>query len=166
MRKVEIQELSLERFGRYGCYANMINPDAAKLGAEPLEFFRDMVPLELGNSGTPMFSICRVCKRPGIIDATEYHSFCSEGNLPLDSDIVIHVGIATPNDIVPLDEFEVFRVPRGTFFTVRPGVWHHAPFAYGNDVANTVVVLPERTYANDCEVYEIPVADRIEIAGL
>jgi ureidoglycolate lyase len=46
---------------------------------------------------------------------------------------------------------------------LRPGVWHHAPFTCDKEYVNTLIVLPERTYAIDCEVYEIPEEDRVEI---
>ena len=82
MRKAAIQELTLEAFGKYGYFANSINPDAVKLGSDVVEFYRDMVPLDLGS-----------------------------------------------------------------------------------EVANVLIILPERTYANDCQVYEIPPADQIEIIG-
>ena len=166
MRKIEIQELSLESFSKYGQFSNMINPDAVKIGQEPIEFYRDMVGLDLGRITNPHFSVCRVSKRPGIINVTEIHSTCGEGDIPLDGDIVIHVGIATPNGEVPLDKFEAFRVPKGTFFALDPGVWHHAPFAYKSDVVNVLVVVPRRIYASDCIVVEISEKDQIEIAGL
>jgi len=144
MKKVSIQELTLEAFNKYGSFANMIDPDAVKLGAEPIEFYRDMVLLELGTTSLASFSVCRVLKRPPIIDVTEHHNNCAEGILPLDADVLIHVGIATPPDQVPLEDFEVFRVPRGTFAAIRQGVWHHA---------------------NDCTVHEIPPAQHLEIIG-
>ena len=164
MRKAVVQELTVDSFGKYGRFANMINPKAVKLGAEPLEFYRDMVPLDLGCKGIAMFSVCRVLKRPEVVDVSEFHTACAEGMLPLDSDILIHVGIATPRGEVPVEQFEIFRVRKGTFVAINPGVWHHGPFVHGSDVANVLIVLPERTYANDCEVYEIPKADQIEIA--
>lgn len=58
---------------------------------------------------------------------------------------------------------EFFRVPKGTIVSLRPGIWHHAPFAYNSEHVNVIIVLPERTYANDCTVYEIPEERRIEI---
>ena len=164
MRKAKIQELSVASFGKYGSFANMIDPDTPKLGAEPVEFFRDMVRLDLGTRSVASFSVCRVCKRPPVVDVTEYHNGTGEGILPLDSDALIHVGPATAGE-VPLDDIEIFRVPKGTFVSLYPGVWHHAPFACESDVANVLIVLPERTYAIDCEVSEIAEADRIEIQG-
>lgn len=163
MRKEKVRELSLESFGKYGVYANMINPQAEKLGAEPIEFFRDMARLDLGGRTIASFSTCRVRKRPPVVDVTEYHNYTGEGVLPLDADILIHVGPATPTGQVPLERIEIFRVPKGTFVSLHPGVWHHAPFAYKADVANVLIVLPERTYAQDCQVTEIAEKDRIEI---
>jgi len=162
MRKEKIKELSLESFTKYGTYANLINPQAEKLGAEPIEFFRDMARLDLGGRTIASFSTCRVCKRPPVVDVTEFHNYTGEGVLPLDADILIHVGPATPTGQVPLDRIEIFRVPKGTFVALHPGVWHHAPFAHDANVANVLIVLPERTYAQDCQVTEIPENDRIE----
>ena len=164
MRKEKVKELTLESFAKYGSFANMVNPQAEKLGTEPIEFYRDMAQLDLGCRTIASFSTCRVCKRPPIVDVTEFHNGTGEGILPLDADILIHVGPATPVGEVPLDRIEIFRVPKGTFVSLNPGVWHHAPFAHNADVANVLIVLPERTYAIDCHVTEIPEKDRVEIA--
>jgi len=163
MRKEKIKELSLESFARFGTYANMINPQAEKIGAEPIEFFRDMVRLDLGGRTIASFSVCRVCKRPPVVDVTEFHNYSCEGVLPLDADVLIHVAPAVPIGEVPLERIEIFRVPKGTFVSLHPGVWHHAPFAYNTDLANVLIVLPERTYALDCQVTEIAEKQRIEI---
>jgi ureidoglycolate lyase len=163
MRKVKTRELSLEAFAPYGAFADMLDPEAAHFGDEPIQFYRDMVQLDLGGKGVASFSICRVKDRPLVVDVTEFHSSCGEGILPLDSDVLIHVGAASPNGEVPLDDLEVFRVPRGTMVALRPGVWHHAPFAHKSQKANVLIVLPERTYANDCTVYEIEKRKRTEI---
>ena len=163
MRAVKIKELSPTSFKDYGTFADMINPKATKIGKEPIEFFRDMVQLDLGGADIASFSVCRVLKRPAVVDITEFHTACGEGILPLDGDILCHVGIATPNDQVPVGKIEVFRIPKGTFVALKPGVWHHAPIAYKSKCVNTLIVLPERTYANDCEVYEIPEKNRIKV---
>lgn len=163
MRKEKIKELSTENFAKYGACANMLNPRAEKIGAEPVEFFRDMVRLDLGGKSIASFSTCRVCKRAPVVDVTEFHNCTGEGILPLDADILIHVGPATPQDRVPVDKIEVFRVPKGTFVSLYPGVWHHAPFAHNANVANVLIILPERTYAVDCHVTNIPKKERIQI---
>ncbi len=163
--KLGIRELDREAFGVYGSYANMVNPKAEVLGEEPVEFYRDMLLLDLGVKSVAAFSTCRVLKRPPVVEVCEFHNQTAEGILPLDADVLIHVAPATPADEVPTDRIEIFRVPRGTMVSLRPGVWHHAPFAHGADVANVVIVLPERTYATDCEVREIAEGERPEIEG-
>ncbi len=156
MKTVQVRQLSTDGFMPFGFYANMIDPKAEKLGAAPVEFFRDMVQQDLGNATKVSFSICRVEKREPVIDVTEYHSSVGEGILPLDNDILIHVAPATPpGTLPPPKDFAVFYVPQGTMVVLRPGVWHHAPFTVNDDPANTLIVLPERTYANDCQVVEL-----------
>ena len=163
MRKVKAKELTREDFSVYGTFAQLINPETVRIGDEPIEFFRDMIRLDLGIDTKASFSVCRVLKRPPVVDLIEYHDGCGEGILPLDTDILIHVAPATPRGEIPLDRIEAFRVPRGTFVSLSRGVWHHAPFALDGGVANVLIVLPERTYATDCEVYEIPKDQRTEI---
>jgi ureidoglycolate lyase len=157
MRSVTIEELSTEAFTSYGQYANLIDPDAVCIGEKPIQFFRDMLQLDLGGATKASFSICRVEERPCVVDLTEYHTACGEGILPLDADILIHVAEATPPGEVPADRVRLFRVPKGTLVTLKPGVWHHAPILADPSAkaANVVIVLPERTYANDCIVEEL-----------
>ena len=164
MITIKAEALSVDAFLPFGFYANMIDPDAQKFGSPPIEFFRDMIQQELGGESSVSFSTCRVEKREPIIDVSEYHSKTAEGLMPLDNDVLIHVGPAVPGGApVPLDEMRVFVVPNGTFVVLNRGVWHHAPFAYNSDSANVLVVLPERSYANDCTVMESSEADYIKI---
>jgi len=163
MRTVKIEELSLEVFWPFGAYAHHLNPATEKLGARPVEFFRDMAQLDLGRATIASFSTCRVEKRKWVIDVTEYHTSSGEAILPLDNDVLIHVGPATPANSPALDKIRVFRVPRGTLVVLRPGVWHHAPFAVSDSPANVLIVLPERTYANDCVVVPLSEEERIRI---
>ncbi len=162
MRTVQIETLSAEAFWPFGFIANHTDPSGEKIGAAPIEFFRDMAQLDLGRATKASFSTCRVEQRAPVIDVTECHSRTGEGVLPLDADVLIHVGPAAPNGTVPLEQFRVFRVPRGTLVVLRPGVWHHAPFVL-NGAANVLIVLPERTYANDCVVVNLPESDQIRI---
>lgn len=163
MKKINIKKLSFDNFRIYGSFSEMINPKAPRLGPEPIEFYRDMEQLNLGQSNTASFSVCRVSKRPMVISKLEFHNYTAEGLMPVDGDVLIHVALATRNGEVPLDRIEVFLVPKGTLVTIRPGVWHHAPFAFGYDFVNVLVVLPERTYAKDCFVSIIPEDKQLEI---
>lgn len=163
MNKVKVQQLTVEAFKTFGVYADMIGADTVKIGKPPIEFFRDMALLNLGHTNLASFSVVRVKKRPLLINTLECHSYCSEGILPLDGDVLIFVGHATPKEDVPLGSICVFRVPKGTFVSLNPGVWHHAPFTPNNDCVNVLIVLPERTYANDCFVVNLDEEDSLEI---
>jgi len=164
MRTVQVEELSVEGFLPFGFYVHHIDPQAEKIGEPPIEFFRDMVQQDLGGCSVASFSTCRVEKRGLVIDVTEYHSKTAEGILPLDNDVLIHVGPATARDEgVPLDKLRVFWVPKGTMVVLRPGVWHHAPFTVNEKAANVLIVLPERTYATDCVVIELGEGEQILI---
>jgi ureidoglycolate lyase len=165
MKQIEYKKLSLEGFAKFGSYANMINPVGPKLGAEPIEFYRDMVQSQLGVNPVASIGVCRVVKRPCVIDVSEYHDTCCELVLPQDGDVLMHVAPAVPEKEFPFDQAEVFLVPKGTICCLRPGVWHHAPFAFGVDVVNCLVVLPERTYMNDCKVYQFPQEKFLKIVG-
>ena len=86
--------------------------------------------------------------------------------MAIDGDMVIHVGPATPKDVIPLEEIEAFRIPKGTFVSLRPGVWHGGPFTTTDKPVSVLIVLPERTYANDCEGHKLDEKDYIEIEGI
>jgi ureidoglycolate lyase len=164
MQQVAVKELSISGFKIYGSFSNLINPDAPKLRPGVVEFYRDMERVNLGQTSVASFSVTHVTVRPKIIQKLEYHNYSGEAMLPLDGDVLIHVAQATRHGAVPAaDQIEVFRVPQGTLVTLRPGVWHQAPFTCGNDVVNVLVVLPERTYANDCYVTVLPEEAYLEI---
>lgn len=163
MKTIKYRELSRDAFAVYGSYAHMVNPAVEKIGAEPIEFFRDMVQSSLGTDTRGSFGVCRVSKRPYIIDVSEYHDTCAEAMMPLDGDVLVHVAPAVPGAIFPFDKVEVFLVPRGTLFCMNAGVWHHGPYTLGTDVVNCLVMIPERLYARDCKVYEFSDDERIKI---
>lgn len=164
MKSVKVEELTVEKFLPFGFFSKMINPESEKIGAPPLEFFRDMLQMDLGGHGQASFSTCRIEKRPLVVDVSEYHSFCGEAAMPLDNDMYIHVAPAGPVDSeFPSDDVKVFRVPKGVMTVIRPGVWHHGPFTVNDDPVNVLIVLPERTYANDCEVVELTDEFKIQI---
>jgi ureidoglycolate lyase len=158
-KEAKIKELTAEAFKPYGSYANMVKPTGPKMGG----FHPDMAVMTLGQANEAAFSVTQVQKKENIIDAMECHNHTGEGILPLDGDVLVHVAPASRTDKVPMDQVEVFRVPKGTLLILRPGVWHCAPFAEKTDVVNVLVVLPERTYANDIYFYMVPKDDQIRI---
>lgn len=156
----KIQELTHESFSKYGTYASLLQPVIPALAAgQFISFWPDWGGvLDLGPAASNQLAIgvCQVCWRPLQVDVSEFHTATGEGNLPLDGDIIIHVAPPTADDKFPLEQMEIFRVPQGTMVILKAGVWHHAPFAIAIDsVVNTVILLPQRTYANDCVVKEL-----------
>ena len=104
-------------------------------------------------------------RRPLVLDVSEYHNTTCEIVLPLDGDILMHTAVAIPEKEFPFDLVEVFFVPKGSVVCLRPGVWHHAPFAYRSDCVNCMIALPERTYMNDCVVFPFPADKHIAVTG-
>lgn len=164
MREITAQALSLEKFAPYGAFADMTAPSGEKFGASPIAFYRDMVQLPLGQATSASLSIVQTAARDMVVDVSEYHTNVGEGILPLDEDIIIHVAPATDTDTPPAGRIEAFIVPKGTLVVLRPGVWHHAPFTVSGKTANTLIILPERTYANDCIVRPLSPDNQVKIA--
>jgi ureidoglycolate lyase len=161
---VEVEPLEPSSFAAFGAYKHLAQADGIFIGASPIKFYRDLLPLELGGKN-PMLSICRIEPRANVIDVMEYHTYTGEGILPLDGDVLVQVAPATPPGApFPAEMVRVFHVPQGTMLCIRPGVWHHAPFALRNQLVNVLIVLPERTYANDCVVLKIPSDKRLVIS--
>lgn len=163
MRQIKFKELNLEDFQLYGSFTDMLAPDGYCFEGAGFRFYRDCTQQYLGTGAQASFSLCEVQERPFVIDCSEYHNYCAEAILPLDGDILMHVGPAVSSESPPLDEIEVFRVPKGTLVVVKPGVWHHAAFAFQCQKVNILCILPERTYMNDCHVRELEGDDRLEI---
>ncbi len=170
MRELGYRRLEPAAFGRYGSYAAMIDPDAGdrttpRLGEPPVEFFRDLLQSGIGADTTVSFGVCRVTRRPPVIDASEYHDGSCEALMPIDGDVLVHVAPAVPGDRFPAELAEVFLVPKGTMVVLRPGVWHHGPFALRAERVSCLVALPERLYARDCHGVTVPERDRIRVVG-
>lgn len=163
MKTIKAQQLSNDDFSQYGYFAKMQNPDSINFGASPVKFYRDIIQLPVVSMENMSFSICQVEKRDFIIQKIECHSRCYEGILPLDGDVLIHVAYASQNNVYPYDAIRVFLVPQYTMVVLKAGVWHHAPFAV-NSTVNTLIILPERTYANDCIRADIPDEFQLQIA--
>ncbi len=170
MRELRYRRLDPAAFAPYGSYAALLEPDAGgrpapRIGAPPIEFFRDVLQSGIGADTTVSFGVCRVTRRPPVIDASEYHDGCCEALLPLDGDVLVHVAPAVPEGRFPAEQAEVFLVPKGTLVVLRPGVWHHGPFALRAERVSCLVALPERLYARDCKGITVPEQDRIRIVG-
>jgi ureidoglycolate lyase len=170
MRELSYRPLDATAFAPYGSYAAMIDPDAGArptphIGQPPIEFFRDLVQSGIGKDTTVSFGVCRVTRRPPIIDESEYHDTTCEALMPIDGDVLVHVAPAVPGARFPAEQAEVFLVPKGTLIVLRPGVWHHGPFALRAERVSCLVGLPERLYARDCVSVKVPPEDQVRVVG-
>jgi ureidoglycolate lyase len=170
MRELRYRALDAAAFAQFGSYAAMIAPDAGgrpapRIGQAPIEFFRDLVQSGLGADTTVSFGVCRVTRRPPVVDESEYHDTSCEALMPMDGDVLVHVAPAVPGGRFPAEQAEVFLVPKGTMVVLRPGVWHHGPFALRSEQVSCLVGLPERLYARDCVGVKLPLEDQLRIQG-
>jgi ureidoglycolate lyase len=162
--QVLVQPLTMESFNPFGAFANLERPTGECIGERPIEFFRDALNLSLGTATSVCFSTCRIQRRALIVDVLEYHSHTAETMMSLDHDMIVQVAPASPfGQPPPLEKVVAFSVPRGVIVMLRPGVWHHAPFAASSDLLHVLVALPERTYANDCTVVNLRPDQQIEL---
>ena len=162
MKTLPVQELTLEKFDRYGKFADMLNVNGDFIGEKPITFFRDILRQDLKDTAV-CYSILQVESREKTVDISEYHDHTAEMIMPMNCDVVIHVAPADCGPDAPADKIEIFLVPKGTMIILRPGVWHHAPFTLNGETANILIGLPERLYATDCKVSEIPAEKQIKI---
>ncbi|MGX8700439.1 ureidoglycolate lyase [Caproiciproducens sp.] len=163
MRKIKVQELSVAAFAPFGSYVSVTDPKTNNLGEGPCTFYRDPVSMHVSPSMELTFSILKVQKPEKIIvKASEYHNFTAEAWMPVNDDAILYVAPASNLKPVP-EETVAFYVPQGTLVKMNTGVWHYAPVPVHKEFVNHLIVLPERTYANDCHEVQYDEADWIEI---
>lgn len=164
MKKITVQELSREKFRIYGDYQDLLHvvEDNKRTGGTNI-FVPDCLTLTLGSSLPAAISVARVSEAETIIEVVEYHKFTCEGILPIDGDCTIFVGPAgfrfDPNGI------EAYRIPKGTFVQLKPGVLHGRQFVSDTTQVNVLILLPQRTYANDLVLERLEGDNRIEIVS-
>jgi len=166
MTTLPVERLTLENFQEFGGFRDMLNPVAEMLGAPPIEFFRDMIQQTLGSGQIVSYSNCRIGPREPVIDVVECHSYTAEMLMPLDADVLMWFAPASvPDAGFPGEKARAFLVPKSTMVVIKPGTWHHGPFAVGSEPVNVLVALPERTYANDTRTIVLEGGDRRLIAS-
>lgn len=158
MRKIKIEELSKEAFEPFGSYYDLVNPDGYGLG----QFYPDRVVFPV-NGEVPVTVSALKSPKDEVMKVTsaEFHNKTGEGVLCLNDDVVIHVSPASDKPVPELTR--AFFVPKGTFVKLNVGVWHLAALPVNEEVANILILLPQRTYNNDCTVVEYSEEDQMEL---
>ena len=152
MREIVSKPLDRESFRPYGDFVDLLHIKQmdAMAGADNI-FIPDLTTLRLDERMQASVCVARVsqCER------------ISEGILPLDGDIDIFVGPSSFQ--VNPASIEAFRVPRGTFVRLNPGVLHGRQFVVDSQSVNVMILLPERTFGNDCVFTRLAESDQIKI---
>lgn len=156
MKKISVKNIMDCDFSVFGRCVNLLDPKSPFIGEKPIRFYRDMMPL--GGNETLSLSVTVVEQMKPIVEEMEFHSKTGECFLSLDGDTYICVGPATAEPVLrekDFDRLEGFFVPSGTAVYIHPGVWHYAPYPVGEEALHSLVMLPQRTYANDCVKYRL-----------
>lgn len=157
-----VQNLTAQEFAPFGTFSSLTPPDSVPLVDDAvIAFWPDCGGvLSLGPlcSNEVAIGICQVRWRELCITTAEIHTYGGEAILPLDEDIYLHLAPPSADDQFPNAEaFKVFFVPKGTCVILKAGVWHHAPYTTKEgSVVNTLILLPQRTYHNDCFALDSP----------
>jgi ureidoglycolate lyase len=141
------KDLEREYFRAFGDYEDLLGAADRRSGGGPC-FLPDFFQFD-NNGKSASVSASRVSGKPVWITSVEIHHHTCEGILPLDGDIFIFA--APPHWFMDFQKIEWFRVPRGTMVKLKAGVLHGTPVSVTGDPVNVLILLPERTYAVDCE---------------
>ena len=162
MLKIKAVPITVENFRPYGSFASMLDPKGNCFPGDAT-FYPDQVELNV-QGGRPITFSPLTVKKPErmIVNQAEYHNYTGEGVFVIDDDAIIHVAPPSNKVIVP-EKTEAFIVPRGTLVKLNTGVWHLAALPVHKDLLHVMIILPERTYANDCIVCDYPKDRQVEI---
>ena len=158
MKTIKAKPITAENFSYYGQFTDLLNPSGYSLD----DFYHDRVRMGVSGNFAVAFSPLTVHKQdPMIVSQAEYHNTTQEGILCLDDDFVLHVAPPSKNPVP--DKTEAFIVPKGTLVCINLGVWHLSAMPLHLDTAHVLIILPERTYLNDCIVIDYPEEDHVKI---
>ncbi len=158
MKTIKAKPITVENFHAYGEFVDLMNPEGYALD----DFYRDKLLMHTSGNMQMAFSPLIVRKSEKmIVTKAEYHNLTQEAVLCLDDDVVLHVAPAGKEPVPELTE--AFIVPKGTMVRIHTGVWHLSAMPLNLDIAHVLIVLPERTYFNDCIVVDYPEDRQVEI---
>lgn len=158
MRQIQAKPITEENFREFGSFTDLMNPKGYSLG----DFYQDRLKMHSSGSMQMAFSPLLIHKpEKKIVKTAEYHNYTQEGILCLDDDVVMHVAPAGKEPVPELTE--AFLVPKGTMVVLNTAVWHLSAIPLNLETAHVLIALPERTYANDCIVYDYPEEKWVEI---
>jgi ureidoglycolate lyase len=153
MRKVKAEPITKEAFAPFGQFYTMDQPDGYPLCGELHRYYPDrLVADSTHRVGYSPITVKKPEKM--VITQQEYHTTTWEMIMPLNDDMILHVAPPSAGTVVP-DYVKAFIVPKNTLVKMNAAVWHLAPLPASADELNAMIVLPECTYALDCDVIDL-----------
>ena len=155
------EELDRSSFRKLGDFEDLLTTSDTYSGKKTEEgFFPGCAAAEQQRKG-----YLRV-RHQGLRQKPDYHQLRDpfrllRGSSSLDGDIYLYA--APPFWYMQLDQTRLFRVPKGTMVKLKPGVIHGAPISVTGDPVNVLILLPERTYSNDCQFTQLEEKDYMQI---
>ena len=161
MNTIKAIPLTHEAFAPFGQLYQMDAPEGYPLCGELHRFFPDrQVADSLHRVGYSPILVKKPEKM--VITQQENHTTTWEMLMPLDDDMIVHVSPACAG--APATEYaKAFIVPKYTLVKLNAAVWHLAPLPVNNEQLTAIVILPECTYANDCNVVYLKPEQQFEI---
>lgn len=163
MNTIKAQKITPENFIEFGSWFNIGAFEGLSLNGELHRFFPDRANIACGSTAPIGFSGIEVKKPENmIVKALEYHNYTPECIVALNDDMIVHVSPASAGTPA-LELTKAFIVPKGTLVKFNTGVWHLCPLPVHEEKLSALVILPERTYMNDCTVVELDEKNWFEI---
>ena len=161
MKTIQAVPINHENFAPFGQYYPISAPTGYPLCGELHRFFPDRL---VADSQHRVGYSPILVKKPErmIINMQENHTTTWEMIMPLDDDMIVHVSPACAG--TPPTEFaQAFIVPKCSLIKFNAAVWHLAPLPVNKDELTAMVILPECTYANDCNVVTLTPEQQFEV---
>ena len=161
MKTIKAIPISNEAFAPFGQFYKMDAPQGYPLCGELHRFFPDrLVADSLHRVGYSPILVKKPEKM--VITQQENHTTTWEMLMSLDDDMILHVSPACAG--TPPTEFaQAFIVPKFTLVKLNAAVWHLAPLPANKEQLTAMVILPECTYANDCNVVDLKPEQQFEV---
>ena len=148
MRTIQAKPLTADAFRQYGTFWSAVDGEGYGLGGGFFTFYPDRIAVS--SEKRIGFSTLKVSKpEKYIVEELEYHKTTWEMFMPLNDDAVLHAAPKSGGDVVT-ELTEAFIVPKGTMVKLDAAVWHLAAMPVNVEELQSLIVLPEGTYMNDC----------------
>jgi ureidoglycolate lyase len=153
----KVKPLTSESWARFGEVLE-IPTKAPVLELPFVKFWNSVLTYEV-QGGVADIGVATVTReREGMLPMLERHH-ATEVTVPIDGDMIVAVGPA--GDLADAGEkpdpaaVEVFYVRQNQTFTMKPGVWHWAPWSLGPKSVSMLVLLTHDTFHKDMDMREL-----------